>query len=298
MNGSARCKVAISLRRDVARMMWKVAFTGVKRIRIMTPLPLGEVGRGSGRERDSFPWHNRVSRVPTQSKPSPGPESPTSPASGRGNIRLRSGIVSAERDCNVVRSWLFALLFCLVSPAIADEASSHSLDWSELPSLPNEVGVAGPFAGVHNDALIVAGGANFAPPVWDNDKEWHDEIYVLTRDGDKFFWKDGGKLTKPTGYGAAVSSSAGVICMGGNDAGEVFDDVFSLQVDPDTGDVTQTELAITALPLCVWFGNGDWRCGVFDRWPKRADARYRDEQRLVAGSCQSRRRCGFSVDRA
>jgi len=30
----------------------------------------------------------------------------------------------------------------------------------ELPSLPDELGVAGPFCGIHNDALIVAGGAN------------------------------------------------------------------------------------------------------------------------------------------
>ena len=43
---------------------------------------------------------------------------------------------------------------------------SVSLSWSELPQFPDSVGVAGPFVGVHNDALIVAGGANFQPPVW------------------------------------------------------------------------------------------------------------------------------------
>ena len=41
----------------------------------------------------------------------------------------------------------------------ADERNTDLLSWTELPRLPDELGVAGPFAGVHNDALIVAGGA-------------------------------------------------------------------------------------------------------------------------------------------
>lgn len=64
--------------------------------------------------------------------------------------------------------------------------------------MPDELGFAGPFAGVHNDALIMAGGANFAKPVWDHDKQWHDEIFVLVKNGlgkdsNAFEWKEGGK---------------------------------------------------------------------------------------------------------
>ena len=71
------------------------------------------------------------------------------------------------------------LLFCFAlfglhgSIAAADQQPAESramLQWSELPELPDQLGVAGPFAGVHNDALIVAGGANFPKPVWDNEK--------------------------------------------------------------------------------------------------------------------------------
>ena len=137
---------------------------------------------------------------------------------------------------------LLALLCCLVTAVSADESSLHSLHWSELPSLPNKLGVAGPFVGVHNDALIVAGGANFAPPVWDSEKQWHDNIDVLVRDGDNYIWKDGGKLPKPTGYGASVSSKHGVICIGGNDAEQAFDDVFALQYDRRKSQVTRIEL--------------------------------------------------------
>ena len=36
------------------------------------------------------------------------------------------------------------------------------LEWGELPALPDPVGVAGAFAGVSDDALIVAGGVQLA----------------------------------------------------------------------------------------------------------------------------------------
>lgn len=47
---------------------------------------------------------------------------------------------------------------------IAQVFAEDILDWTELPELPElpaQLGVAGPFAGVSNDALIVAGGTNF-----------------------------------------------------------------------------------------------------------------------------------------
>jgi SSS family transporter len=165
--------------------------------------------------------------------------------------RLTSPIGRGRKEFRLLAIIFFMAALRIVAPA--DEPVAHSLQWSELPSLPNEVGVAGPFAGIHNDALIVAGGANFSPPVWDNDKQWHDAIHILVRDGENYIWQDGGRLPKPIGYGAAVSSSAGVICMGGNDAEEIFDDVFSLQVDPETGAVTQTELP--SLPSPCAYGS-------------------------------------------
>ncbi|WP_409994773.1 sodium:solute symporter family transporter [Blastopirellula marina] len=105
------------------------------------------------------------------------------------------------------------------------------LEWKELPSLPNELGVAGPFAGVHNDALIVAGGANFPRPVWDNDKQWVDQIHVLVKQGDDYVWRDGGRLPRPIAYGASVSTAEGVLCIGGNDATQTYADVYLLRWD-------------------------------------------------------------------
>lgn len=104
------------------------------------------------------------------------------------------------------------------------------LIWNAIPEFPAELGVAGPFCGVHEETLLVAGGANFPQPVWENDKVWHRQIYALPLKGDRS-WKMLGELPRPIGYGASLSVSEGVVCMGGNDADTVFDDVFLLKFD-------------------------------------------------------------------
>lgn len=145
---------------------------------------------------------------------------------------------------------LAALLYAQTSAV--QGADADMLSWTELPALPDELGVAGPFAGVHNDALIVAGGANFPQPVWENEKVWHDRIYVLSKSGEKFTWKNGGLLTRPLAYGAAVSTPDGVVCMGGNDARDTFDDVFLLQWD--SSDESITNIRYPSLPEPCAFG--------------------------------------------
>ncbi len=99
--------------------------------------------------------------------------------------------------------------------------------WKAIPGIPGKLGLAGPFVGIHNDVLLVAGGANFPEPVWDNDKVWHSGIYELSLTGDRQ-WSVPGALPRSIAYGASVSVDEGVICIGGNDADTVFDDVFVL----------------------------------------------------------------------
>lgn len=120
-------------------------------------------------------------------------------------------------------------------------ASPIKLAFTEMGQIPKSIGVAGPFAGVHNGALLIAGGANFPAPTWETDKVWHDRIDVLVRENEDWVWKPGGNLERPTGYGAAVSTPSGVLCMGGNDANKTFDDVFLLQWDPLTETVKQID---------------------------------------------------------
>ena len=60
--------------------------------------------------------------------------------------------------------WITAVLLlgALGSGRAAEEQAR--MHWGELPPVPDEIGFAGPFTGLSHDALIVAGGANFAKP--------------------------------------------------------------------------------------------------------------------------------------
>ena len=148
--------------------------------------------------------------------------------------------------------FVISMLWDATIPATGQEQSSTMLSWEELPELPDSLGVAGPFAGVHEDALIVAGGANFPKPVWDRNKAWHDTIYVMVRKGDQYQWMNGGKIPRPMAYGASVSTADGVLCIGGNDSTQTFRDVFLMQFDPDLGQVKTVEYP--ALPKPCAFG--------------------------------------------
>ncbi|UUO05126.1 sodium/solute symporter [Blastopirellula sp. J2-11] len=154
-------------------------------------------------------------------------------------------LLNSRRFC-----YLAAVCICfsvLAFPISTVEARDW-LKWRELPPLPNELGVAGPFAGVDNDALIVAGGANFPRPVWENDKQWVDQIHVLVKQQGEYVWKDGGRLPRPIAYGASVSTPNGVLCIGGNDAEHVYRDVFLLRWDGTK--VTTTPCPALPAPCC------------------------------------------------
>ena len=111
---------------------------------------------------------------------------------------------------------LLFFLFLSLKPYLLN--ASEFLEWKQLTDLPpvgeqtNALGVAGPFVGVHNDVLIVAGGANFPKPFWGEDKVWHDDIWTLYKSGK---WTKAGSLPRPLAYGASVSTQWGVLCMGG-----------------------------------------------------------------------------------
>lgn len=139
--------------------------------------------------------------------------------------------------------------------------------WEELPSLPNELGVAGPFSGVHNDVLIVAGGANFKKPFFDVEtvKSYYTDIYLLKKvqsdeeSGSSFQWIDSNlSLEKPAAYGASIATNKGLICIGGHNAdgvedenGEIINglsDVFLLSWDLDKEKLVRTELPSLPAP--------------------------------------------------
>ncbi len=156
---------------------------------------------------------------------------------------------------NVWQPIFSVLLLILLVPPIAQGQEDHrqiSFRWNSLPDLPNPLGVAGAFVGVHNDVLIVAGGANFPEPVWENTKIWVDDIHVLKKSNGSYVWVYGGKLPCRLGYGAVVSTPFGVVCMGGNDGKNTVEKVFVLQWDSETQKVKK--VAFPQLPEPCAFG--------------------------------------------
>ncbi len=152
---------------------------------------------------------------------------------------MRTTNTSLRKNGSLFVCAALALLFAPIA------ANAEFLNWTQFADLPpagdqvDSLGVAGPFVGVHNDALVIAGGANFPKPYWGEGKVWHNNIWVLDASGN---WHDGGALPQAIGYGCSVSTELGVICIGGNDANRVFDDVFLLAWDPSSKTVTRESL--------------------------------------------------------
>ena len=131
--------------------------------------------------------------------------------------------------------WMTALLAAL---PLLSPATFNPPQWSELPPIPDPHGVAGAFAGISGNHLLVGGGANFpAGMPWDGGaKVWTDQVFafVLTPDGTPTAgagWREVGKLPRANGYGISITLPGGVLCAGGGDASNHFTSVMLLQLD-------------------------------------------------------------------
>ena len=109
--------------------------------------------------------------------------------------------------------------------------------FAELPALPDPHGFAGPFVGVADNQLIVAGGANFPEkPLWETGKVWYRSIYVLDKPTGS--WRRAAEtLPTETAYGLSFNLNRhshpiardipqGVLCLGGGNATEHFSSCF------------------------------------------------------------------------
>lgn len=126
-----------------------------------------------------------------------------------------------------------ASITCLLATSLVaaepeTSVSALSLVPQALPDLPDPIGFGGPIVGVHDDVLIVAGGANFpGDPPWSVEgrppgmKIWYDRVYCLraetSADGKALplAWHESTRLPRPLGYAATVSTARGVYVLGG-----------------------------------------------------------------------------------
>lgn len=119
--------------------------------------------------------------------------------------------------------------------------------FGRMPSIPNQVGFAGPFAGVSHGTLLVAGGANFPDKLpWEGGtKAWYERIFALTSPSGT--WQRVGKLPRPLGYGVSISFRSRVVCAGGSDVDQHYADVFALQWV--NGHIETTSLPSLPIPI-------------------------------------------------
>ncbi len=153
---------------------------------------------------------------------------------------------------------LFPLLFLLVM-SLCVSASPDYFRFSSLPELPPNTGcsiqpgLAGPYTGIDDDVLIVAGGANFPDKVpWEGGaKVYYNEIFILQKiEENNCLWKKSEvKLPFAAGYGGAVSTPSGLFCFGGNTSKEVISDSWFIDYFPEKGDVEITRGPQLPVPL-------------------------------------------------
>lgn len=131
-------------------------------------------------------------------------------------------------------------------------AAASEPSWRPLPQLPDPIGVAGAFVGNHLGAVIVAGGANYAPAgaadLWTAPKRWRTAAYVLCETDSGPAWKSGFALPRPVANGASVSIPEGVVCLGGDYGTRATNDVLLLEWNPAKGILGSRALASLPSP--------------------------------------------------
>ena len=112
--------------------------------------------------------------------------------------------------------------------------------WSQFPPLPDNEGFAGLFAGVSNQALICAGGANFPNkrPWEGGTKRWYDHIYYI-EEGEENWQLAATKLPSERAYGVSVTYQGQVILIGGSDADGHYSDVIGITYQNNAIEIDQ-----------------------------------------------------------
>ena len=83
-------------------------------------------------------------------------------------------------------------------------------------------------------------------------KVWTDEIWTLELSEPNAKWASSGRLPRALAYGAAASTDSGIVCIGGNDQHQLYDEVFLLKWDDGSAKLVCTPLP--SLPAPFAFG--------------------------------------------
>ena len=129
-----------------------------------------------------------------------------------------------------VRRFILLLIVISMIACKPVQKSIQPFQWTVAANIPAEegqaksIGYAGPVAGTHNGVLLIGGGANFPDkmPWLGGAKKYHDELWVYNPVNKKF---DLFRLPHNLAYSANVSTSKGVVSMGGENETGILTDV-------------------------------------------------------------------------
>lgn len=133
------------------------------------------------------------------------------------------------------------IVMVFINKIVGQQANTKAIQWrvfAEIPTANGQgkaLGLAGPVTGIHQNVLMVAGGANFpdSMPWLGGKKKYYDELYVF-----KIGNKNAGhhpeifKLIAPVAYAANCSTPYGVVYAGGENNHGISNKAVMLQWDP------------------------------------------------------------------
>lgn len=135
--------------------------------------------------------------------------------------------------------FLFTMVLSVQSwaepPSKGNDNRYNAVSYRSLPALivAGGQGISAPFAGVSNGQLLVAGGCNFpdVPAADGGGKTFYDKVFALKEA--EGTWKEVGTLPQAIAYGVSVTTSEGVICIGGSNGVASSNAVFLLSLEGD-----------------------------------------------------------------
>lgn len=170
----------------------------------------------------------------------------------------------------MMRKLLFFVFVILTfSSCSYNDPYRNNILWEEVGELPPapgmdvQHGLAGHYAGVSGDVIIIAGGANFPglPLHEGGRKVFHDDIYILRDHGSAHYeWLTGFSLDEGLAYGVSVPWQDGVLCIGGQGENGPVAKVFHLSWDELEGKVKKVDYP--DLPFPVYDMGGDIADGI------------------------------------
>ena len=150
-----------------------------------------------------------------------------------------------------MRLLFFHLLawICFHAAFGSDAPGIAAMQWrihSNLPPLPGrdyQPGLAGSFAGVVNNSLIIAGGANFPdkPPWEGGERRYWSDIYITSPDEPEKWTILPEALPRNLAYGVTINISEGLLLIGGINENACHREVFLLQLSEKGDQVRLTE---------------------------------------------------------